>query len=248
MPEAWELAPHIERTADATTTFILFCEDSVNEPAYFRSFEKPGKVKVNVVEGQLSSFKNIIKTLQYCERDGLLEMNKNHYQLKPGTSTHVWSVFDRDVESEDFQRVNPDDDMQFTLSIQSARQAGLNVAWSNDVFELWILLHFEDVHPGVWRHRTYVYERLTAIFKDLPNQSPEMAAITGRSNFDYKIFLKRKAYFVMYVLPYLANRRVQATQRAETLEAAFTAGQRYHQCNPCTKVHHLVNSILSFTQ
>jgi RloB-like protein len=96
MPEAWELIPEKERTADAITTFILFCEDKVNEPAYFRSFEKPGKVKVNPVEGQLSSFKNIIKTLQYCEKEGLLEINNNHYQLKAGTTKHIWSVFDRD--------------------------------------------------------------------------------------------------------------------------------------------------------
>lgn len=57
MPEAWELVPEKERTADGITTFILFCEDSVNEPAYFRTFEKPGKVKVNVSDGQFSNFK-----------------------------------------------------------------------------------------------------------------------------------------------------------------------------------------------
>jgi hypothetical protein len=73
-----------------------------------------------------------------------------------------------------------------------------------------------------------------------------MAAITGRPDFDYKNFLKRRVFFVAHVLPYLAAGRAQAIHRAEVLEAAFTAVQPYHQCNPCTKVHHLVNSILSF--
>lgn len=247
MPEAWDLVPQTERKADDITTFILFCEDTVNEPAYFRSFETPGKVKVNVVEGQLSSFKNIVKTLQYCEKEGLLEIIDNHYRLKPGTTSHVWSVFDRDAESAYIQSIDPADDLQFSFSIQAALQAGLQVAWSNDVFELWILLHFEDVAPGAWRHRSYVYERLTAIFKTLPDQTGDMAAITGRNDFNYKIFLKRRTYFILYVLPYLASRREDATRRANILQAAFAAEQPYHQCNPCTKVHQLVTSILSFT-
>jgi len=246
MAEAWELVPETERTADAITTFIIFCEDSVNEPTYFRSFQTPGKVKVNVVDGQLSSFKNIMNTLQYCEKEGLLEISNGHYRLRPGTTTHVWSVFDRDVETEDRQNIEPEKDMEFTLSIQSAVQAGLSVAWSNDVFELWILLHFEEVPFGVWRHRTYVYERLTAIFKAMPNQSLEMAAVTGRANFNYKSDLKKRVNFILYVLPLLEARRELATQRAKTLEEAFTTAHLYHQCNPCTKVHHLVSGIRSF--
>jgi hypothetical protein len=247
MPDAWDLIPQTERDSDNVTTFILLCEDTVNEPSYFRSFEKSNKVKINVVEGQLSSFKNIVNTLQYCEKEGLLEIIDNHYQLKPGITKHVWSVFDRDVESVDAHSIDPANDMQFSFSIQSAQKAGIKVAWSNDAFELWILLHFEDVEPGLWRHRTYIYERLTAIFKAIPEQSAEMAAITGRENFNYKIFLKRRSYFVLYVLPKLLNRREYAIQRAKALESVFNAQQPYHQCNPCTKVHQLVTSILSFT-
>lgn len=218
----------------------------MSEPIHFRSFESMGTVKINVVEGKLSSFKNIISTLQYCEKEGLLEVIDNHYHLKPGTTTHVWSVFDRDVESEDMNKIDPADDLQFSLSIQTAQQAGLRVAWSNDIFELWILLHFEDVAPGVWRHRAYVYDRLTAIFKALPEQWTEMSAITGRDKFNYKIFLKRRAYFIQFVLPFLTSRRDQAIERAIALQKAFAANKPYHQCNPCSQVYHLVNSILSF--
>lgn len=144
------------------------------------------------------------------------------------------------------EKIDPDENMDFTLSIQTAEKAGLNVAWSNDAFELWILLHFEDVEPGNWRHRAYIYERLTAIFKGLPGQSPEMAAITGKANFEYKQSFKRKINCLLYVLPQLPSRREQATRRAQALEEAFTTAHLYHEQNPCTKVHHLVNSILSF--
>ncbi|HWK04215.1 MAG TPA: RloB family protein [Puia sp.] len=248
MPDAWDLVPDTERKPDSFTTFILFCEDEVNEPSYFRSFEIPGKVKVNAIEDQLSRFKNISNTLHYCETTGLLDHTDGRYQLKPGTTTHVWSVFDRDVEVADIANLNPRDNLDFSLSIQSALSAGLQVAWSNDVFELWILLHFEDVDPGVWRHRTYIYDKLTEIFKNLPNQPAEMVAVTGRDDFHYKFFLKKKRYFVAFVLPYLAARNQLAIERAKGLEAAFTAGQRYHECNPCTKVHHLVQSLMSFAE
>jgi hypothetical protein len=247
MPAAWELVPDSERTADAYTTFILFCEDEVNEPSYFRSFQKNQKIKINVVEGQNSSFRNILNTLAYCEKEGLLEPDQSSYRVKPGVTNHLWCVYDRDITTVDPGLVDPQENIAFNFGIQAAEGAGLNVAWSNDVFELWILLHFEDVEPGVWRHRTFVYERLTAIFRALPNQSPEMAAITGRENFSYKIFLKRKAYFLQFVLPFLSPRLGEAMRRAVALEAAFPAHLRQHECNPCTKVHHLVRSILSFS-
>lgn len=248
MQEAWNLVPDAKRHADSTTTFIIFSEDAVNEPCYFRSFNIPGKVKVNVVEGQLSSFNNILNTLQYCEKEGLLEIKNNEYTIKQGTTNHIWSVFDRDVEHEDPNQVSPKKNMQFSLSIQTAFKAGLKVAWSNDVFELWILLHFVDVTPGDFLHRNKIYEELTAFLKSLPNQSPEMTAITNKNDFNYKVFLKRKIHFLQIILPLLEPRRAKAIERAILLEKHFTSENKHHDCNPCTKVHHLVQSILDFSK
>jgi hypothetical protein len=245
MPEAWELAPDTIRQADEVTTFILFCEDEVNEPSYFKTFQKPGKVMVFASEKQLSNFKNVTNALLYCEQNGLLDKVNNGFSVKPDVTKHIWSVFDRDINLS-----NPlalaSDNIQFTASIQMAENAGIKVAWSNDVFELWILLHFEDVEPAVAINRVHVYKRLTEVFKNLPDQSPEMLAITGRKDFDYKFFLKSKVKFNLYVKPYLAPQLDKALQRAEALEAAFNAQHSYHDMNPCTKVHHLVISIRSF--
>lgn len=245
MPEAWELAPDTIRKADEVTTFILFCEDEVNEPSYFRLFQKEGKVKVNVVEKQLSNFKNVINTLSYCEQNGLLEKVDNHFVVKADVTRHIWSVFDRDVNLSAPHTLLTDN-LQFSASIQMAEHAGIKVAWSIDVFELWILLHFEEVQPAVAINRVEVYSRLTNIFKALPNQSIEMLAITSRPNFNYKSYFKSRLDFNLYVKPYLAPRLAQAMARAELLENAFNAQHAYHEMNPCTKVHHLVSSMLSF--
>lgn len=245
MPEAWELAPDTIRQADEVTTFILFCEDEVNEPSYFRTFQKPGKVKVNVVEKQLSNFKNVTNALLYCEQNGLLDKVNNGFSVKPDVTKHIWSVFDRDVNLSN-PLVLASDNIQFTASIQMAENAGIKVAWSNDLFELWILLHFEDVVAAVEINRIEVYRRLTEVFKNLSDQSPEMLAITGRGDFNYKIFFKSKVKFNLYVKPYLTPSLDQAVQRAKILEAAYNTQHSYHDMNPCTKVHHLVTSIRSF--
>jgi len=245
MPEAWELAPDTKRTADETVTFILFCEDEVCEPHYFTQFQKPGKVKVNVTGDQQSGFRNYMNTLLYCEQNGLLDRHGGGYVLKPDVTKHIWSVFDRDTDLTRRHRIAADN-MVFTQSILVSQQTGINVAWSNDAFELWLLLHFEDVDPQEALPRHVIYERLTAIFKGLAGQSPAMASKTGHAQFDYKNSFKKRNEFVLYVLPELENRRTQAEQRAAMLDASFPQGHLYHDCNPCTKVYHLVQSILSF--
>ena len=56
MPNAWDLQLEVERQVDDTETFILFCEDEVNEPVYFQEFQKEKKVKINCIENQKSGY------------------------------------------------------------------------------------------------------------------------------------------------------------------------------------------------
>jgi hypothetical protein len=53
----------------------------------------------------------------------------------------VWCVFDRDSwSSEDFNN-----------AIQIAKKQGFSVAYSNEAFELWYVLHFEFLNSGIPR-------------------------------------------------------------------------------------------------
>lgn len=245
MADAWDLVPESDRSVDKTINFILFTEDEVCEPSYFRSFQVPGRLKVNVIDNQSTSFKNIINTIQYCKNNELLEETEGHFYVKVDSNKQIWSVFDRDIDLTNAEK-REKEDLHFTLSIQTALQSGLKVAWSNDVFELWVLLHFEDVPVGTFRHRDLVYDRLTEIWRYLPDQTEEMAAITSKPSFNYKTFLKRKDRFNLYVLPYLLPKYEDAIRRAKELESSFPAHTPFHDCNPCTKVHHLVISMLEY--
>ena len=70
--------------------------------------------------------------------------------LKPYSD--VWVVFDKD------------DNIDFDEAIALAKKEGLNVAWSNECFELWLLLHFQDLKSGIGRND--YYSKLTNHFKD----------------------------------------------------------------------------------
>ena len=54
----------------------------------------------------------------------------------------VWVVFDRDC----FPAYN------FDNAITSASSNAINAAWSNEAFELWYILHFEERITGMSRH------------------------------------------------------------------------------------------------
>lgn len=246
MPDAWDLTTTEERSADTTTIFILFCEDKVNEPSYFHSFQRDRKVKINFVDDQKSDYTNYLNTIKYCLDEGLMQPVDGGYRLAPGITENIWCVYDRDAEDENRAALNPINQFRFSTAIQTAQAAGLNIAWSNDVFELWILLHFEDVTPGLWQHRRYIYDRLTEIFRSLPMQSVEMQAVTSNVRFDYKEAMKKKQNFISFVRPLLSPRQEIAIQRALALEAAFNAGTPFHDRNPCTKIHELVRCIESF--
>ncbi|MGL5085925.1 MAG: RloB family protein [Clostridium sp.] len=51
----------------------------------------------------------------------------------------VWVVFDKD------------DNSDFDVAIKLAKDNNIEVAWSNESFELWLLLHFQDLSVGISR-------------------------------------------------------------------------------------------------
>jgi hypothetical protein len=71
--------------------------------------------------------------------------------------TQVWCVFDRDS----FPPEN------YNTAIEQARAKDLKVAYSNEAFELWYLLHFDYVDTGVSRkqYKKKLTERLGEKYK-----------------------------------------------------------------------------------
>jgi RloB-like protein len=239
MTEPWEIKIDDIRKVDSIKVFIIFCEDGAVEPSYFESFRRED-VRISTHGNQKQHHAQVDSATEFFRKKDLIEVNEHEDEvLKIDDGTQVWCVFDRDKEPEDGK------DTAFNDSIKAANSKGIRTAWSNDDFELWVLLHFEDVDPNnsEYSHRTKYYERLTQILKErLPYENTFQNA-----RFDYYISMKSKKNFLTHTYPLMKGSVDVAIDRAEKLEAFHLANapKPPHLHCPCTKVHLLVKELRS---
>lgn len=105
-------------------TMLIVCEGEKTEPQYFRGFKRPSVEVVGVGKNTKSLVDEAIRRKDASEA-------RDHY----------WCVFDRDS----FPAQN------FNAALQRAKGAGFQVAYSNEAFEIWYLLHFELFVSGLAR-------------------------------------------------------------------------------------------------
>ncbi|MEG3907527.1 RloB family protein [Microcoleus sp. w2-18bC1] len=122
-------SPRKVDTREVKQRFLIVCEGSKTEPNYFRSFRVPK----NVVEVDVHGL---------GEDPSRLVRSATDLKNKDGDDyDQIWCVFDRDS----FPLEN------FNNAISSARSQGFSVAYSNEAFELWYILHFEYLNTGIPR-------------------------------------------------------------------------------------------------
>ncbi len=113
-------------TRERRQTFLIVCEGTKTEPNYFRGFRAP-TVSIKIF-GRAVSPSKIVEFAEEKRQDDDYDQ--------------VWCVFDRDEWSQS----------DFSQAIQKAYRLGLQVAYSNEAFELWYLLHFMEIRSAVSRH------------------------------------------------------------------------------------------------
>ena len=243
MNEPWNIKQEDTRQADSLPTFIIFCEDEVSEPIYFKYFET-SIIKVNTIKKQKSMMDNVFNAIIHCEDNGLMEAIDGANCIKED-STQVWCVFDRDKEETAFKIRKGD--INFDESISTAKSRGIRVAWSNDAFELWVLLHFEDVdlaNEDYKKRKTY-YDRLTEVFRTLPNPNEDLVKVLNYHSYNYKESLKRENNFRNIVRNEIIGKTQDAIKRAKALEEYHdTPNKHNHEKSPCTFIHHLVEELI----
>lgn len=108
--------------------FLIICEGKKTEPNYFGEFRSIFRVPIDIrIEGLG------VSPLALVERAKRLRSDNGYDE--------VWCVFDRDdCPPQDFNR-----------AIQTARDNGIDVAYSNEAFELWYLLHFHFIDTAMSR-------------------------------------------------------------------------------------------------
>jgi len=128
----------------------------------------------------------------------------------------VWLVFDLDSFPEH----------KFDNAIRSAESSGFQVAWSNECFELWYLLHFKNQTTAITRKE--IYKELTRLLKLSDNYE------------DYKGD-KGKALHEQMAKD---SRIITAIKRARRLHDEVKADKvASHAANPCTLVYKLIETL-----
>ncbi|NTW31284.1 MAG: RloB domain-containing protein [Bacteroidetes bacterium] len=243
MIEPWNIKQDDTRISDSLPTFIIFCEDEVSEPIYFKYFET-SKIKVNPIDKQKSKIENVLKAICYCEKNGLMEL-KNGVLCLQSENTQIWCVYDRDIEEIESELLLGNN--KFDESVETAKAKGFKVAWSNDAFELWVLLHFEDIdlaNENNKNRKTY-YDRLTDIFKSLSDPNEDLKNALKHESFNYKKDLKHENNFRNIVRKEIIGKTKDAIKRAKKLEEHYSAITiPNHDKSPCTLVHHLVEELI----
>jgi RloB-like protein len=111
-------------------TFLIICEGEKTEPNYFESFKLPS-ASVKVVGCGQNTNSLVKKALELLEK----------FSINNKTFDQVWCVFDRDS----FPLRN------FNAAFELAKGNNIKIAYSNEAFELWYLLHFNYYDSAISR-------------------------------------------------------------------------------------------------
>ncbi|MBX7259979.1 MAG: RloB family protein [Candidatus Hydrogenedentes bacterium] len=177
-------------TRPLRTRFLIVCEGEKTEPGYFKSF----RVSKAVVD---------IRGLGYNTRS-LVE--KTIEISNTGQYDQVWCVMDKDSFSDEI----------FNAALQLAKNNDIQVAYSNEAFELWYLLHFHYYNTGITRQQ-YIDKLDGLLGSPYRKNRPDM--------YDLLTTLQR-----------------DAIRNAENLLATYVPSQPARD-NPSTTVHLLVQEL-----
>lgn len=119
-------------------TILIVCEGENTEPSYFRQFRLSSATIKAVGEGY--------NTISLVQRAVAIAQEKEYDQ--------VWCVFDKD----DFSAND------FNNAIILAEHNNFGVAYSNQAFEYWIILHLDD-HQGGGMHRRDYNNKINSLLK-----------------------------------------------------------------------------------
>lgn len=109
---------------------LIVCEGEKTEPNYFKAFRVTSAVVR--IEGHGQNTKKLVESA----------INLKNKAIQDGDPyDQIWCVFDRDSFSK----------KDFNDALKLVEDNDLEVAYSNEAFEIWYLLHFHYFHTGISR-------------------------------------------------------------------------------------------------
>jgi hypothetical protein len=154
--QKWQLARKQQSRASYDRILIV-SEGSKTEPNYFREIRSAYRLHTaNVVvrPGELGTAP--IQVVQFAQ--ALFEHGDRHRRIQPRAFEQVYAVFDRDDHASYFDALNLAESLDGKLRNDIRQPVSLKAVASVPCFELWLLLHYEDIQAPL--HRDEVVQRL----------------------------------------------------------------------------------------
>lgn len=218
-PRARQLARREQKEARRAgyARILIVSEGSKTEPLYFEDIRSAYQLHSANVEVQPSQLGTApIQVVKYARQ--LFEVGDLHKGIRPKNFDQVYAVFDRDEHGSYFDAINLAASLDGKLKNDAKQAVSFKAIASVPSFELWLLLHYDDIQHPV--HRDEVLRRLKQ-------------HIHGYEKGAGGVFC-------------LTHERIGiATQRAELLSDKFTA---YDDPEPYTAIVDLVKLLTTLRQ
>ncbi|MEG4291845.1 RloB family protein [Microcoleus sp. C2C3] len=183
--------------------FLIVCKGEKTEPNYFRRFPVDTNVIKLDIKGEGKNTKSLVEKAIELKNDS-----------ESDETDRFWCVFDRDKNPK-----NPNDAQNFNAAINIAQKNGIKVAYSNDAFELWYLLHFHYYNTPISR-------------KDYQNMLTKLLGHEYKKNSET-------------IYEELKDKQQDAIKHAKRLLQEYEPSNPESD-NPSTTVHLLVEELNSF--
>lgn len=174
---------------------LIVSEGSKTEPNYFSEIRQAYRLHTANVEVRPSELGTApIQVVQYAKE--LFEFGDKHKNIQPRAFEQVYAVFDRDDHGSYFDALKMAESLDGKLKNDNKQFVRFQAIASVPSFELWLLLHYEDIQAPI--HRDEVMRRLKTHIPGYEKGATRAFSITR-------------------------ERLSLATQRAQALAAKFNA-------------------------
>lgn len=164
--EPWHLREERKRKKHTVSVRkrYLICTEGKTEAIYFSHYKSSTGPVVVALDKSDHKVSLVKKTIE--ERDIRIQTGEFDQEID-----EAWVVLDRDA--------NPlikVDKAHFNRALELAKINNIHVAYSNDAFELWFLLHYQDLWAATHRdqlykilstHRNEKYEKPLDLYKEI---------------------------------------------------------------------------------
>ncbi len=215
---------------------IIACEDSVSSPTYFK-----------MIINELIKAKKITQdSIVIIPHDGSthptgvlnnLKTYKNSYGKTYKDFKHKWIIIDRDNAKINGGGHTAKD---FNNALENAKNKrkdlNVDVAYANDAFELWYLLHFEYRTTAILRD-----EIVKQVIRKLKEIKPHKFASLNKDN------IKTEKYAKL-IFEILRSKQLYAIKHATNLIESYGEEHNPANDNPSTTIHKLVMLLQDLSQ